>query len=92
MYFFLCSHLFQLSDSVNQMRPHQTLHTATSAIAAFPWCRGGREGSWEGGWMGRKKEVVNKGIRGWLGCFLFVFLIQRNHSEEEVAFCLETSV
>lgn len=42
--------------------------------------------------MGRKKDVVNKGIRGWLGCFLFVFLIQQNHSEEEVAFSLEISV
>lgn len=62
-YFFsLCSHLFQLSDSIKQMRHHQTLHTLLHhPLQPFPGCR---EGSWEGGMIdgrgGRRWQT-----RGW---------------------------
>lgn len=65
IFFSFCSHLFQLSDSIKQMRHHQkTLHTLLHhPLQPFPGCR---EGSWEGGydcWEGGK-ELVKKGVGG----------------------------
>lgn len=68
-FFSLCSHLFQLSDSIKQMRHHQTLHTLLHhPLQPFPGCR---EGGWEGGMIdGREGEGGGKqGVGGliWLG-------------------------
>lgn len=44
---FFCSHLFQLSDFVNQMRNRQAARCYITHCSP-PRCRGGREGSWGG--------------------------------------------